>query len=145
MELKDYIENAEKSAGGRQPLADILGQNADAITGAKAHRRGLPNFACIKIADMLGVDRLEVIAASELVTEKKPERREVWLPIVLAAEAREIARTAEQSTAQNATAETTTAPVRESSKEEMVASRGIEPRTRGFSIQDTGIFPLPYR
>ncbi len=26
----------------------------------------------------------------------------------------------------------------------LVASRGIEPRTRGFSIQDTGIFPLRY-
>ena len=135
MELKDYIEAGIATCGTAVELAKLLGQNPTTVRDAKGQRKGLPAYACAKLADLLGVDRLEVIAASELVTEKKPERREVWLPIVLAAEAREIARTAQMNTAQTATAETKTAPNREPSKEEVVASRGIEPRTRGFSIR----------
>ena len=77
------------------------------ITNAKAHRRGLPNYACVVLADLVGAERIEVIAASELVTEKNPEKREVWLPFVLAAEARRLAAIASQG---NASAETTTAP-----------------------------------
>ncbi|MDP2852571.1 MAG: hypothetical protein Q8O23_04110, partial [Gallionella sp.] len=34
------------------------------------------------IADLIGEDRITVIAASELVTEKKEERRKVWHPFV---------------------------------------------------------------
>jgi hypothetical protein len=85
MELKNYIEQGEKKTGSRKHLAEALEQNPNAITGAKAHRQGLPNYACIKLADLIGVDRLAVIAASELVTEKKPERKAVWHPFVQAA------------------------------------------------------------
>jgi hypothetical protein len=64
---------------------EIFGQNPNAVRDAKGHRRGLPNYAYVKLADLLGTERIEVIAASELVMEKKPERREVWLPFVPAA------------------------------------------------------------
>ena len=131
MEMKNYIEAGIEKAGSVISLAKLLQLQDTTVTNAKAHRRGLPNYACIKLADLLGVERLEVIAASELVTEKNPEKREVWLPIVLAAEAREIARTTQDSAQKT---ETKTAPNREPS-EEVVASRGIEPRTRGFSIR----------
>ncbi len=131
MELKDYIEAGIAKLGSAVSLAKHLGQDATVVRNAKAQRRGLPNYACVKLADLLETEWIEVIAASELVTEKNPERREVWLPFVLAAEARKLA---EIATSANATAETTTAPVREPS-EKVVANRGIEPRTRGFSIR----------
>jgi len=137
MELKDYIEAGINKFGTAVSLAKQLGQNANLVRDAKAHRKGLPNYACVMLADLLEVERIEVIAASELVTEKNPERQKVWLPFVLAAEARELARVAQQNGAAVATAETKTAPVREPS-EKLVASRGIEPRTRGFSM---GFFP----
>lgn len=116
MELRNFIEAGEEKVGGRKPLALILEQAPNAITNAKANRQGLPNYACVKLAELLGVERIEVIAASELVTEKNPERREVWLPFVLAAEARQHAQAAQQSADQTANAETKTAPAREPSE-----------------------------
>ncbi|GEM_PF-1538937 len=134
MELRDYIEAGIAKYGTAVELAKQLEQNVNALRNAKSHRQGLPPYACVKLAEMLEIAPLEIIAASELTTEKDPKKREIWLPIVLAAEAREIARAAQQNTAQVQTAETTTAPVREPS-EKLVASRGIEPRTRGFSVR----------
>jgi hypothetical protein len=133
MELKDYIEAGIAKCGTAVSLAKQLSQNANAVRDAKRHRQGLPNYACVMLADLLGVERIEVIAASELVTEKNPERQKVWLPFVLAAEMRQLALDA-QNAVQVATAETKTAPIKEPSEED-VASRGIEPRTRGFSIR----------
>ena len=131
MELREYIETGIKKVGSVVALAKLIGQNAANVTNAKAQRRGLPNYACVRLADLLSVERIEVIAASELVTEKNPERQKVWLPFVLAAEMRQLALDA-QNAAPVAIAEMQTAPVREPS-EKRVASRGIEPRTRGFS------------
>ena len=91
----------------------------------------MPNYACVKLADLLGVERIEVIAASELVTEKNPERREAWLPFVLAAEARMSAQNAQSLVA----ADVKTAPDKPEPSDNLVANRGIEPRTRGFSIR----------
>lgn len=79
MELRDYIECGIKVKGGIHPLADYLGLQRQHVTNAKAHQRGLPNDACIKLARLITTDPLAVIAASELATEKKPERREFWL------------------------------------------------------------------
>lgn len=59
-----------------------LGQEREALSGAKASRRGLPAYACIKLAKLIGVEPISVIAASELVTEKKEERRAEWLPLL---------------------------------------------------------------
>ena len=134
MELRDYIEAGIKKCGTAVSLAKLLGQNANLVRDAKAHRKGLPNYACVKLADLLGTERIEVIAASELVTEKNPERQKVWLPFVLAAEARQLAQAAQANAAPGVTAETKTAPTGEPS-EKLVANRGIEPRTRGFSIR----------
>ncbi|MDR0674614.1 MAG: hypothetical protein LBF93_13395 [Zoogloeaceae bacterium] len=79
MNLKNYIEIGEKRLGGRSTLANHLDIHRDALTAAKSNRRGLPNDACIKLAQLTSVEPLEVIAASELVTEKKPEKRDFWL------------------------------------------------------------------
>lgn len=82
MLLKALIERAEKAAGSQKELGLRLGINPSNLRNAKAGQCGLPNYACVMIADMIGEERITVIAASELVTEKKEERRKVWHPFV---------------------------------------------------------------
>ena len=135
MELREYIEEGIRQCGTAVSLAKHLDQLPSVIRNAKAHQRGLPIYACVMLADLLRVERLEVIAASELVTEKHPERRALWLPFVLTAEARQGAALVPSSTAKTGAAQMETAPGREPFKKVLVASRGIEPRTRGFSIR----------
>ena len=78
MELKRFIERAEVAAGSQKALALMLGQDTGNLRGAKAGIKGLPTYACVMIADLIGEDHTSVIAASELVTEKKSERRAFW-------------------------------------------------------------------
>lgn len=76
--MKTYIEIAEKKAGTQIKLAEILNISDAYIRNAKKGRSGLPDAICIKLADYIGVERLEVIAASNLVTEKDEERRKIF-------------------------------------------------------------------
>lgn len=78
MELKKYIENGEKKAGSQKELAKFLGITTGYIRNAKANKSGLPDVICIKLADYINEDRLEVIAASNLVTEKDEEKRRIF-------------------------------------------------------------------
>lgn len=82
MELRAYISKGEDIKKSGKALADFLGVTAPDLSSAKAGRRGLPAYACVKLAQLIGEDERCVIAASELVTEKNPERRAVWLPFV---------------------------------------------------------------
>lgn len=78
MELKELIERAEEKLGSQKALGEYIGQATSTIRSAKAGICGLPGYACALIADLIGEDKITVIAASELVTEKKEERRKVW-------------------------------------------------------------------
>lgn len=82
MEFAGYIGTAVEKAGGVQKLADALGVHRVDVSQAKAGKKGLPGFACVRLAQIIGEDERAVWAASELVTEKNPERRAVWLPFV---------------------------------------------------------------
>lgn len=82
MELRDYIESGIAKFGTGTELAKALGMNANQVRDAKGHRCGLPVWACIKLSSMIGADPLEVIAASELVTEKREDRKAIFLPFV---------------------------------------------------------------
>jgi hypothetical protein len=82
MELKQIIEMAEKATGSQKELSEKIGQSPSRLRDAKSGRCGLPNYACVMIADLIGMERIAVIAASELITEKKEERRKVWFPFV---------------------------------------------------------------
>lgn len=84
MELRDYIEKGLVIAKTGRALAQELGIGANEVTDAKAHRRGLPNHACVKLAKMINEDALMIIAASELATEKKEEKREFWSHLLAA-------------------------------------------------------------
>lgn len=77
MLINEYIEKAEKKAGTQKELAKILGITTSYIRNVKAGKSGLPVEVCIVIADYIGEDRLEVIAASNLVTEKDERKRKI--------------------------------------------------------------------
>ncbi len=78
MEMKKYIELGEKRAGKQIELAKILGVRDSTIRLVKTGHSRLPDALCIKLADFIEVDRLEVIAASNLMTEKNEERRKIF-------------------------------------------------------------------
>ena len=78
MEMKNYIEQAEKKAGKQLELAKILDVSASYIRMVKAGRKGFSVDMCIVLADYIGADRLEVIAASNLVTEKDEKKRKIF-------------------------------------------------------------------
>lgn len=80
MELRDYIAMGEEAAGGNTKLALHLGIARNSVTNAKAHQRGLPLPVCFKLADLIGVPRDTVAAASALVTEKDEKVREYLRP-----------------------------------------------------------------
>lgn len=77
MEMKNYIEIAEKKAGMQIELAKVLGITASYIRMVKAGKKGFPIEICILLADYIELDRLEVIAASNLVTEKDERKRRI--------------------------------------------------------------------
>ena len=78
MKMKNYIEEAEKKAGKQIELAKILNISSSNIRLIKAGKRGLSADMCIVLADFIGADRLEVIAASNLVTEKDEKKRKIF-------------------------------------------------------------------
>jgi hypothetical protein len=76
--MKQYIEMGEKKTGNQVKLAQYLGQYDSNIRRAKMGKIGLPDHACIMLADLIGVAKIEVIAASNLVTEKNEDRRKIF-------------------------------------------------------------------
>ena len=133
MELKEYIVKAEKQHGRKELTKALELAHPNNLTDAKAQRRGLPNYACVILARLLGVNPIEVVAANELATEKRQERREIWQSIMNEAEARILAESTNENPKADTAAETETAPAKEPS-EKMVVRDRIELPTRGFSV-----------
>ena len=83
MNLSNYITQGEQKLKTGKALANLLGINPQDLSAAKKSRRGLPAYACVKLAAILGIDPMAVIAASELVTEKNPVKKALFAPFVL--------------------------------------------------------------
>lgn len=79
MELRNYIEEGISKAGGTSALAKVLDMLPNQLSDAKGMRIKLPVPACYALAEFIEKDVGEITAASELVTEKKPERRAVLM------------------------------------------------------------------
>jgi len=82
MELRDFVEIGAKKAGSLTALGKLLDISQPTISGVKAHKRALTVEGAVKLADYIGADLRAVIAANELVTEKKEEKRRFWAPFV---------------------------------------------------------------
>jgi len=83
MELRDYINLGIVEFGTISALAEELGLQRESLSAAKHHRRGLPAYAIAKLSEILEIDPLVLMAASELVTERNEEKRGYWLPFVI--------------------------------------------------------------
>lgn len=84
MELKTYIAKGIEKAGSLSALAREIGTIRTTLQAANAGHRGLPPVICGKLADLIGADRWDVVAASEILTEKDEAKRRYLLPFVLA-------------------------------------------------------------
>jgi len=82
MELRDYINAGILLKGNVTELAKAIDQEREAVSAAKSHKRGLPDEALSKLADLLGTDFRTIVAASRLVTERNEAKRGYWLPFV---------------------------------------------------------------
>lgn len=78
MDMRTYIEKGEKKAGKQIELARILGISDAYIRNAKNGRSGLPDAICYKLAEYIEEEIGNVVAASNLVTEKDESRRKVF-------------------------------------------------------------------
>lgn len=78
MDLAHYLEEGIKKAGTLTALGFQLGMSQPRMSKVKSKVEHLPLDAAIKLADYIGADRIAVISANELATEKKPEKREFW-------------------------------------------------------------------
>lgn len=78
MKLNNYLDIAEKKAGKKIEIENILGISYAYIRIVRNEKRGLPTEVCILLADYIEADRLEVIAASNLVTEKDEKKRKIF-------------------------------------------------------------------
>jgi len=80
MDFRDYIEEAEKRVGGRTPLAEALGINADNLSGMKKGARPMPAKACAKMAAILDMDPGALMVIGEAFYAKSPEDQKFWAP-----------------------------------------------------------------
>lgn len=78
MEMRNYLEIAEKKAGKQIELAKMLEVSSSFIRMVKAGKKGLSDDMCIVLADFINEDRLKVIAASNLVTVKDEKKRKIF-------------------------------------------------------------------
>jgi|GEM_PF-1314218 len=78
MNMKTYIERGERKAGKQVELARILGIRDSYIRNVKLGRCGLPDAVCFELARYIGEEIDNVVAASNLVTEKDERRRKVF-------------------------------------------------------------------
>lgn len=84
MTLSDYIEAGATKAGSLSALARLLGVNQPDLSKAKNRSGRIPLETAIKLADYIEADRIAVISANELATEKKEEKRAFWSHLLAA-------------------------------------------------------------
>ena len=78
MKMKEYVERGEKKASSQVKLAEFLKIQASTLGLVKQGKKSLATAYCIKLARYIGVDELEVIAASNLIIEKDEEKRKIF-------------------------------------------------------------------
>ena len=113
MKTLEYLDAVKAKQGleSDYQLAKLLGLETSNMTMYRKHRRVMDDYIAALVADLLGVQHIELIAQANAEREKDPQKRAYW-------EAK--AKTAREG---------------REPLGDMVASLGIEPRTRGFSIR----------
>jgi transcriptional regulator with XRE-family HTH domain len=76
----DYLNDAKSALGAVSDyeLANKLEVERASISQWRAKSRIMDNYAASKIADALGIEAIEVIAAANVEKEKDESRRDYW-------------------------------------------------------------------
>lgn len=76
----DYLQEALEKLGDMPDAkkAEVLKFSKQALSSYKSGERMMDDFACIMVANQLGIDPLEIIAAANMEREKTQERRDFW-------------------------------------------------------------------
>jgi len=82
MKIKEIIEIAEKKAGSQINLSKIIGQKATNLRAVKRGTKKLPTPICIILANYISQEPAAVIAANNLNTEKREERRKIYQDLI---------------------------------------------------------------
>lgn len=76
----DYLEEARKKMGGISwyQFAIESGITRSALTMYNKKNRVMDNYACTIVADILGVEPMQLITLAEMEREKDKEKKEFW-------------------------------------------------------------------
>lgn len=85
MKLREFIQIGEEKAGSLTALGNEIGVSQPNMSHAKSQRCKLPLDASIKLANYIKEDPIRVIAANELATEKKEEKKRYWQTLAASA------------------------------------------------------------
>ncbi len=82
--LNEVINQASKKIGSQKELDKYLGLAEGHLTETKAGRRGLPDFAQMRLEEYMGLDNGSLRAASAIITEKDTKIKKIWEKLVKA-------------------------------------------------------------
>ena len=76
----DYLKEAIEAIGEKNATkaAERLKMSKQALSGYLNGSRIMDDFACIMVADVLGIQGMEIIAAAQMERETSEERKQVW-------------------------------------------------------------------
>lgn len=76
----DYLQEALEKLGEMPGFrkAETLKISPQALSGYKNGERIMDDYACIVVAEYLGIDPLEIIAAANMEREKTQARKDFW-------------------------------------------------------------------
>ncbi|WP_052717348.1 DUF3693 domain-containing protein [Chromobacterium vaccinii] len=76
----DYLREALEKMGDKSQnmKAKELMLKGNTLSQYMTGERLMDNFACMKVAQVLGIDGMEIIAAVQMEREKSEERRAFW-------------------------------------------------------------------
>lgn len=80
MKTKDYLEEAKRKTGlvSDYALGKRLGITKQAMSGYATGNRIMDDYTAAKVAELLGISELEVIAAANAEREKDSQKAEFW-------------------------------------------------------------------
>ncbi|MEN7433747.1 hypothetical protein VA599_23665 [Chromobacterium sp. TRC.1.1.SA] len=76
----DYLQDAIEKLGdmSQNKKAEKMGLNGNTLSQYMTGARIMDDYACIMVAQVLGIDGMEVIAAAQMEREKNLDKKAFW-------------------------------------------------------------------
>ena len=80
MKANEWLKKAKEKLNIKSDyeLAKVIGVKPTAISNIKIRNSGMDNYTACRIADILEIKEIKIIADIELEKEKKEEKKEYW-------------------------------------------------------------------